>query len=123
MSDGCYLLIVDQRDLTSERVEMSVATQDFVGWNELARGWSLGSAGSDAVVRIDEISLDDAQLGLVRASNHVILAGTLNPDASPPDVDRIEQYLGNSGEVYVRFDRSPLRIGRFTIQFFDSLEL
>ena len=124
MSDFFFCLtVVDQTDKSARLIELTEEGRVMPGWNEYVKGWSLGSEQSEAFIKLDEPSLDHAAtLGVLPASNHVILSGELRPGGEVPDIDGINAYSREDNSLYVRFDRRPLRIGRFVIQFFYSRE-
>lgn len=95
------------------------------GWNEHVMGWSLGSLGTGSVIEIDE-PLDGFELAIFWASNHVILWGhRLEKDAALPEIgiQLDDEYrsvdpfqYSKEGQVDVRFDSHPLRIGGHAIE-------
>lgn len=114
-----YLLVLDDGGRYRDHFELAAETRRFRGWQETVSGWSIGSMQSVAPIRIDEPKLDHAHLGIVPASNHVLLYGHLGDDA---DIDIERAAPNESGIIEVRFDQTQLRIGRFVIQYFYSLE-
>jgi len=107
-------------DFTAER-EIDVGSPKAPGGNKLVTGWSIGELSSGADIEIDE-RLEGLQLGVLPASNHIILSGKIASGSPIPPIARFngkdwtgEAHLSENALTF-RFDDYPLRIGRHVLR-------
>jgi hypothetical protein len=102
--------------------DVTVGPPHIQGWNNLAKGWSVGGNSSGTDVEIDE-ALSGIDLGIFPASNHIILWGILPAEAKIPDI-AVRGYDGkwvspiymDGNKLSCRFDQFPLRVGHHEIR-------
>jgi hypothetical protein len=134
--ETAHFLITDLRDRSVRDLDLPYDSRDMPGWNKWVMGWSIGPRGSGAPIELDE-PLGECRIGIFPASNHVLLWGTakelpeiwmlrgdVSVDALVPiqpehwtPIDRA--YLAEMalvGNVRLRFDRRPLRLGNHVLE-------
>ena len=110
----------------SSVIDLDFDRRDLSGWNSLVSGWSVGAMGSGTAIELDE-PLEGAQIGIFPASNHVLLWGQapsampdiycLNPPGSWVKLtSEVLRRHAEPGGIRLRFDRRPIRIGKFIIE-------
>lgn len=129
---SCFLRVKRPESEGTHVIELPLSARDIDGWNEHVTGWAIGAESSDAFIKIDEPGLDNASLGILPASNHVILwdkvpfghtslpfiAFARDGDAEAPAESSDKRMRQRDDHVFsCRFDTRPLRIGRHVISF------
>jgi hypothetical protein len=141
---GMKFRVTDLRDGSQRELRLSLQTRDLPGWNQFASGWLIGAVGSGAPIQVDE-PLGESRVGIFPASNHVVLWGTAGefPEVwvmrlsdsmrrrTGPQAEALAPFQAERwtlvdratlssrmrvGEVYLRFDRRPLRLGNHIIE-------
>ena len=135
--------LTDIRDHLVQELDLPLDARDMPGWQSGVVGWSIGRKGTGAPIELDE-PLVECHVGVFTVSYQVLLWGRakklpevwLFPQGKSPGMlvpfepgrwlrtDREElARVAMGGDVRLRMDQSPIRLGNYIIETIKSTEV
>ena len=135
--------LTDIRDHLVQELDLPLDARDMPGWQSGVVGWSIGRKGTGAPIELDE-PLVECHVGVFTASYQVLLWGRakklpevwLFPQGKSHGMlvpfeperwlrtDREElARVAMGGDVRLRMDQSPIRLGNYIIETIKSTEV